>query len=281
MAKARKISPAQRGVASVVTTVILVAGTLVITLAATLYAYTILESQTELTEYENGKLAMVGLAETIEGLLFTKGSAAYTTLYLRTSGLVMTSGTEYLSIGVNGATVLGPDIVDTPTLRAGRLVGSADYVVLRGDPLHPLLRASECLIVKSGSPQATPLGWVYTKQQDGAWVVVDFGRARVVFSGANNYTIDGYSWEALNVVEVTYVRIHYGPMGGRDLFDIRARVTNSTTTAHRYPGNSVTITVTRGSRTEDYSVSNLKMNGVDISGTIVNVTVVDVEVTIA
>ena len=45
MAKARKISPAQRGVASVLTTVILVAGTLVITLAATLYAYTVLESR--------------------------------------------------------------------------------------------------------------------------------------------------------------------------------------------------------------------------------------------
>jgi FlaG/FlaF family flagellin (archaellin) len=45
MAMARKISPAQRGVASILTTVILVAGTIVIPLAATLYACTALESR--------------------------------------------------------------------------------------------------------------------------------------------------------------------------------------------------------------------------------------------
>jgi len=272
MAKARKINPAQRGVAPVVTTVILVAATLIITLATTLYAYTILESQMELTEYENGKLAMIDLAEMIEGLLFTKGSAAYTTLYTKTGGLVFTIGTEKLSIKVNGLTVFGPDTVNLPTFRAGRLVGSADYTVLRGDPQS---HASEYLIVGSGSTVAPPLGWVYAKQQDGSWVVVDFGRARVVFSGMNNYTIDGFRWEALNVVEVTYVKIHFGQMGGRDVFDIRAKVTNVTTGVQRYHGNSVTITVTRGATSETYTVSG---PGID---TIVNVSIVDVEVTIA
>ena len=267
------------GVAPAITTVILVATVLGIAISASAFAYTMLELQTETAEYESGKSAMVSLAEMIEGLTFAKGSAAYTTFYMSTGGLELTRGTESIAVNVAGSRILGPAPVNVIKLRGGRFVGSPDYQILRGDPSK---EANESLIVHSGTSAIEPLGWVYAMRQAGAWVIDDFGRVRVVFSGTNNYSINGVSWELLNVVELIYINTTFGSFSGSNAIDVRTRVTRVTASFQRYSATSVTVIVTRGTVSESYSVpSPSTFNGVPVKGTIVMLSVVDVEVSLA
>ncbi len=214
----------------------------------------------------------------VEGLTFAKGSAAYTRFFIRTGGLSLTNGTDSVNIAVDGTTVHGPSTVNQIKLRGGSMVDSPDYQVLRG---LSGINATRYLIINDSTP-SPPLGWVYLKRQNGAWVVVDFGRVRAVFSGTNNVTIDGLNWEALNYVELTYIKPHFGTKFGRDTFDVRARVTNVQTSVKRFANSAVTITVTRGSLSQSYKVpSPSTFNGKPVSATIVIISVIEVEVSVS
>ncbi len=86
----------------------------------------------------------------------------------------------------------------------------------------------------------------------------------------------------MNVVEVTYINLHFGEFSGSDVFDIRTRVTNVASKVQRYPQTSVTVQVNRGGYIESYPVpSPADYNGVTVRGTIVILSIVDVEVSLA
>jgi len=267
------------GAAPAITTVILVAATLAIAISASGFAYTMLELQTETAEYENGKSAMVNLAQMIEGLTFAKGSAAHTTFYLSTGGMQLTPGTDSMAVNVAGSLVLGPSRINLIQFRGGRYVGGPDYQILRGDPT---MMANQSLIMHSGTSAIQPLGWVYEMRKNGAWVVDDFGRIRVVFSGTDNYSVNGIAWQLLNVVELIYINVSFGTFSGSNAVDVRARVTSVTTSTWTSSATSVTVIATRGTVSQSYTVpSPSTFNGVAVKGTMVTLSVVNVQVSLA
>jgi len=238
----------KKGVSEVVGTVMLVTVTLGTVVAAVFFAQLNLSMQAQATEFENSKASMVSLAQMIEGLSLAKGSAAYTRFAIRSGGLALTPGTESLTITIEGTTVF-EDRINLVRLRGGGGVSSLDFMVLKG---VPNTMPTECLII---SPEnSAPLGWVYLKREQGAWVIMDFGRVRVVPSGVIQTTSDGVNWDPVNVVEITYVKIVYGTFSGRDVYDVCAKVVNVTTQVIKFPDAiRITVRVERGSSSEEYA----------------------------
>ncbi|MGB9717758.1 MAG: hypothetical protein ACPL4E_04885 [Thermoproteota archaeon] len=259
----------RRGVSEVVATVMLVTVTLGMIVGGVFFAQLNLSMQAQATEFENGKASMISLAQMIEGLSLAKGSAAYTRFAISSGGLAVTPGAEKLTIKIDGGTIF-EDNVTLVKLRGGGGVSSLDYQVLKGvQSLTPW----ECLIVSPVNP--APLGWVYLKREQGAWVIMDFGRIRVVPSGIINATRDGVNWDPLNVVEITYVRIVRGTFSGSNVYDVCARVVNVTSRVIQLiDSTSITITVERGAYYNEYSTDQ---GG---NGTIVFLNIVDVEISI-
>ncbi|MBO3809536.1 MAG: hypothetical protein FGF50_08090 [Candidatus Brockarchaeota archaeon] len=265
-----------KGVSEVVATVMLVTVTLGMIVGGVFFAQLNLSMQAQATEFENGKASMISLAQMIEGMSLVKGEAGYVRFAVSSGGLSLTPGNERLKITISdegGASLeVFEDIVNLPKFRGGGGVSSLDYQVLKG---VPNALPTDYLIVSPDEP--APLGWVYLKREQGAWVIMDFGRVRVVASGTIRVTKDnGLNWEPVNVVEITYVRIVYGTFSGTNVYNVCARVTNVTTRVIRLPDStSITVSVERGSYSKDYSVPEQGGNG-----TIIFLNIVDVELSI-
>lgn len=265
----------RRGVSEAVTSVMLITVSLGTMVAAVFFAQRNLQMQAETTEFENGKASMLSLAQMIEGLIFSKGSSAYTRFTINSGGLSLAKGNEKLTVTVEGDTIFA-DTVNLIRLRGGAGVASPHYVVLKGVSGSSPDEHMRHLIV---SPEdSAPLGWVYLKRESGVWVVTDFGRVRVVPSGAIRYTADGMNWTTVNTVEITCVRIVWGRFSGSGTFDVCAKVTGVTTTVRKYDSPSVTVTVGRGSYSKSYSIPSQAED--EATATLVFLTVVDVEISV-
>lgn len=265
-----------KGVSEVVATVMLITVTLGMIVGGVFFAQLNLSMQAQATEFENGKASMISLAQMIEGMSLVKGEAGYVRFAVSSGGLALTPGSEKLAIIITDEQgyddTVFEDTVNLPKFRGGGGVSSLDYQVLKG---VPNALSTDYLIVSPD--KSAPLGWVYLKREQGAWVIMDFGRVRVVPSGTIRVTKDnGLNWEPINVVEITYVRIVYGTFSGTNVYNVCARVTNVTTRVIKLPESlSITVNVERGSYSESYSVPD--QGG---TGTIIFVNIVDVELSI-
>jgi len=262
-----------------ITTVILVAVSLSVIISASFFAYMVLEIQSQVAEYENAKTALLSFSELIDSVSLNLGSAGFTRIYFRAGGLSMLQGTENISITVNSVwNALPSTSVNLLKVRGGRFVGGPDYMVLRG---KPLAKPTDYLIVTSDTSDV-PLGWVYVEQSEGSWTTMDFGRAKATFTGTFNYSETGVTWELLNVVEVLYIKPFFKTSGGgMDTVDLRARNVRMNTDTRRFSTTDVTITVNRGTNSQTVTIHGpATFNGVQVKGTVVYVTIVDVEVSI-
>lgn len=261
----------RKGVSEVVSTVMIITVTLAMIVSGVFFAQLNLSMQAQATEFENGKASMISLAKTIESLVpGGKGTASYVQFNINSGGLALTSGNERLTIKVNGETIF-TDTVNLIRFRGGAGVSSPQYVVLRGVSTGLSDEHMRHLIVSPEDP--APLGWVYLTREKGAWVVADFGRARVVASGAIRLTVDGMNYTTVNTVEITYIRIVWGRFGGSNTYDVCAKIVNVATTIKKLESPSVTVSVERGGYSKSYSVSDE-----DAEYTLVFLTVVNVEV---
>ncbi|MEM2050263.1 MAG: hypothetical protein QXU11_03770 [Thermoproteota archaeon] len=265
-----------KGVSEVVATVMLITVTLGMIVGGVFFAQLNLSMQAQATEFENGKASMISLAQMIEGMSLVKGEAGYVRFAVSSGGLALTPGAERFKIIVgdeSGSSYeVFEDAVNLPKFRGGAGVSSLDYQVLKG---VPNALPTNYLIVSPD--KAAPLGWVYLKREQGAWVIMDFGRIRVVPSGTISVTKDnGLNWEPINVIEITYVRIVYGAFSGTNVYNVVARVTNVTTKVIKLPDlTNITVSVERGPYSQSYSVPD--QGG---TGTIIFFNVVDVELSI-
>jgi hypothetical protein len=261
----------RKGVSEVVSTVMIITVTLGMIVSGVFFAQLNLSMQAQATEFENGKASMISLAKTIESLVpGGKGTASYVQFNINSGGLALTSGNERLTIKVDGETIF-TDTVNLIRFRGGAGVSSPQYVVLRGVSTGLSDEHMRHLIVSPEDP--APLGWVYLTREKGAWVVADFGRARVVASGAIRLTVDGMNYTTVNTVEITYIRIVWGRFGGSNTYDVCAKIVNVATTIKKLESPSVTVSVERGGYSKSYSVSDE-----DAEYTLVFLTVVNVEV---
>jgi len=255
-------------------TLILTSAALVVTVAAAFVSFEVLEVQSQMAEYENAKVALLGMAELIEGLSQSEGSAGYGRMYVRAGGLDIVNDQVAFTLRVGGWTAIDALPFVTMRFRAGRLVGGLDFSVLRGDTGST---PQGTLVVPPSLP-GVPLGWVYVQRQEGARVLVDFGRVRVNIIGTYNLST-GTGWEPTNVVEIVFIRLKQGPTYGRDVFDVRAQNKRITLTSNKLPGYTFEILAARGSDSQTYDlVCPDSLNGVPVTSTVFNVVVAEVEV---
>lgn len=275
----------RKGVSEVHATVILVSVTLSMIIAAVFFAQINLVTQSEATEFENGKASMISLAKAIEGLSL-KGDASYTRFAINSGGLSLREGTERITIRVwddekNVEWDLGR--INLIRLRGGGGVSGAFFQVLQGDKnidsKEELL--DRYLMIRPDNPGS--MGVVYQEWDAGAWIVVDFGRVRVVPSGAMPSTDDGLTWYRANTVQITFFNITWGEFSGRGTFDVCMRVKDvKNYSPEKFYSSEVNVRVERGPDSnpayynDEYTV--LGSSGAAI--TFVYLTVVEVEISV-
>ncbi|MEM2940149.1 MAG: hypothetical protein QW304_01140 [Thermoproteota archaeon] len=256
-----KISRDRRGISESIVSVILFAIVITTSISALFYAQLNLSTQSGQTDFENAKASMINLAQTIEGLsLSGKGTAAYVRIASKTGGVWLTRGEEKIKITVGGET----REYDVNLVRFRSDVSSVDFQVFKGlsdsDP-------TRCLIVSPDS--SAPLGWVYLKRSQGAWIIVDFGRVRIVPTGRVRVNENNYF-----LVDVTYVEIVRGAFGGSDTYNICAKVKDVKVETIYADPSSTSIIVERGGFSETYPIDT----GGEVQAILVFLNIVEVEV---
>ncbi|MGB9806432.1 MAG: hypothetical protein ACP5HX_11675 [Thermoproteota archaeon] len=269
---------------TVVEVVILISFSLIVIVATTYFAFNVLEYQSELSEYESAKSALEKLALLIENVANSEGSSGYIPIYIRAGSLYLATDSEQITITVNGQTLYSDSSgVSLIKFMGGRLVGTADFRLIR--PTSQDLGSSISLndlytnYLILNSSKGLPLGWVYETQKGGAYVIVDFGRIMVTYSGVFNYSyiVNGSVRSKLyNVVEVSYIKLtRESTYGSGSSLKVVAKCKNISFSSKQLDGiNTLNFIVTRGSNSPRYYT----LNGVPVSGTIVHFSLIEVEI---
>ena len=275
---------------TVVEVVILISFSLIVVIATTYFAFNVLEYQSELSEYESAKSALEKLTLLIENVANSKGSSGYVPIYIRAGSLYLVSDSEQIRITVNNQLLYDSTGASLIKFMGGRLVGTADFRLIR--PTSQDLGSSVSLndVYKKyliiNSSKGLPLGWVYEMQKNGAYVIVDFGRIMVTYSGVFNYSCIDTNGnvkvnQLYNVVEVTYIKLTRGnTYGSGSSLKVVAKCKDISFSSKQFnETNSLTFTVNRGSNLQSYFLSlPPKINDKPILGTIVNFSLIEVEI---
>ncbi|MBO3762808.1 MAG: hypothetical protein QXS21_01340 [Thermoproteota archaeon] len=273
---------------TVVEVVILISFSLIVVIATTYFAFNVLEYQSELSEYEAAKSALEKLTLLIENVANSEGSSGYVPIYVRAGSLYLVSDSEPITIRVNGQTLYSDnDGVSLIKFMGGRLVGTANFRLIIPTSQDLQLAASlndiytKYLIIDSS--KGLPLGWIYEMQKNGAYIVVDFGRIMVTYSGVFNYSyiVNGsVKFKPYNVVEVSYIKLIRGSTyGSGSSLKVVAKCKDISFNSTLLSTNSLTFVVTRGSNSQSYVLNELSsFNGSPVSGTIVNFSLIEVEI---
>ncbi|NHV06114.1 MAG: hypothetical protein HA495_02105 [Thaumarchaeota archaeon] len=274
---------------TVVEAVVLISFSLTVVIATTYFAFNVLEYQSELSEYESAKSALEKLTLLIENVANSEGSSGYVPIYIRAGSLYLVSDSEQITITAGGKTLYSdPTGASLIKFMGGRLVGTVNFRLIRptsqdlGSSIGLNDISTNYLII--GSNKVLPLGWVYEVQSNGAYVVVDFGRIMVTYSGVFNYSYienGNVKFKLYNVVEVSYIKLTRGSTyGSGSSLKVVAKCKDISFSSNQFDGiNSLAFTVNRGSNQQSYSL-NLpsQFNGQAISGTIVNFSLIEVEI---
>ncbi|MBO3770151.1 MAG: hypothetical protein JTT15_07105 [Candidatus Brockarchaeota archaeon] len=246
-----------RGISDAIVTTILFATFITICVSALFYAQLNLTIQSEQVDLENAKRSMISLADTISSL-GKKGQAAYVKLSSKTGGLWVTRESR-IRIRIGGETYE----YDLTLLKFRSNAPSGGFQVFKGLQNY---NPADFLIVSPDSPG--PLGWVYLNRSYGAWIIVDFGRVRIVPTGRISVQGSNYT-----VVDVTYFNIVPGSLSGTDVFNVCVKV-RDVKVETVYTAPSARITVERGVYSKSYDIPYEN----DVQGAIVFLNIVEVEV---
>ncbi|MGQ9479187.1 MAG: hypothetical protein ACUVQ0_04075 [Thermoproteota archaeon] len=264
----------KRGASEVLVSVVLFATALTIGISAVFYAQLNLTMQSMQTEFENAKESMVSLAEMIEGVSLNKGAAAYTKISSRSGGVwVDTSQHDIITVKVNGEPIISGEDGRIYMIKYRSDVYSS-FKVFKGNYVETL---EECLGSLLVSPEENgPMGWVYIKRDAATWIVVDFGRVRIVPAGVVEYREDS-DVRRYYTVEVTFIKIVPGSFKGT--YGVSARSIDIRSMMKGPFASPLSFTVERmvGSKTYtmEYDVSSIPDG---VSGVLVFLNIVEVEV---
>ncbi len=271
----------KKGVSVTLSTVMLTAIVLTIVLSIALFASGVIESQNQSMEFEEAKVNMNALAEIIEEVASKLGSSGYVRLNARAGGPHFVITQEWITVSIENGTYTWtppcfPSQIRLIKYKGGSLVSVSDYVILRGNLSGKPVPAKSVPMLVPGE-ESIPLGWVYTVQENGAWIVVDFGRIRVIKVGTFVFSKKGGAGsETLGIVDIVYIHLEFGQLGGAGVFNVRARSVNITRYIERFNGSShVDITAIRYRNGEQYTRTyRVSFSGVD--GILVNVVYIKV-----
>lgn len=251
----------RRAISPVISTLIISASVLVVTGIASFLALNVLELQSQQTEFDQARSNMQILASIIEDTGVKPGAGSFIRFNERTGGLgYVDTNPLTVTTKVNGAPADLLISVDKPlnlTYRGGRLVSTFDENVT-GTP---------DLMIEG---LATPMGFISQQQANGAWLNLDFNRVRIVTG--NDVTVGNNKYQ---VVTVTFFKVSVDPGNFTGSGNLEVKVQNEKIqpTQYTYSGD-VTITVSHGTATKDYTITKAGSS----AGIIVMVNVSDLKI---
>jgi len=220
----------EKGISVTLSTVILTAVVLSLVISIGLFASNVVEWQNQAMEFEEAKVNYIALAELIEHVAMKPNSSGYIRINSRAGGPYFIETGDKVKIRLPDSGSEGEVLDENVCIvayKGGSLVSTGSYSILRGITSGLPVQAEEKVLVKPGE-ESIPLGWVYTMQENGAWICIDFARARVTRIGVFAFVEYVDSTQEVGnygIVEITYIKIFFpaGKLGGSGVFFIKAR----------------------------------------------------------
>jgi hypothetical protein len=214
---ARAIGGSKRAISPVVSAVIITATLLTIIVVATALASSTLETHLQNLEFEQAKTMMMALGKVIAEVSLRPGAASSVQFNQRSGGMGVYQG-EALTIRVYNGSELVLELVNATFVvkyRGGSMVSAA--------PMD--LSGSSELIVEAPKP----LGYVRVEVGNGAWIVLDYNRVRLL----NN--------TSLGTVDLFLILLRPGTFGGAGI--VTVKVQNKGARTWTCEGDSVVVKV--------------------------------------
>lgn len=223
----------KRGVAPVISTIIISGALLIILVVASFVSVNILELQMASTEFEEAKMNMSLLDEVVQDVALRRGSGGYVQFNQRTGGINIIEETRNISITIGGSLIyVSPPLVNLD-YRGGSLVSTADSI----------LRGSNSLIVKGLN---STLGYLRVEAGQGAWMKLDYERIRIDEMGT--LVVNGTTH---NFIGIVFIRLEKGSMGGVDSVSVKVQNVGVNTSSYIYDGGTVSIQANLGSMAQN------------------------------
>ena len=231
----------RRAVSPVISTLIISAAILTVTVIASFLSLNMLELRSQQTEFSQASSNMQILSEIIEDTGVKPGAGSFIRFNVRTGGLgYETNPGKTLSLvilGNGGAARNITSLTSNPlnvTYRAGRLVSTFDEAVSKLNNLeYNQINGTNTLIIPG---LASPMGLLTQRQENGAFLRLDFNRIRIVNSSLVNVGNDQYQ-----LFTVTFFNVYVKPNSFYGSSNLEVKVQNngsSTFKQYTYFSNS-------------------------------------------
>lgn len=187
----------KRGISPVISMVIITATLLVILVIASFFATNLLEIQMQNSEFEQAKTAMLLLDKIIMDVSLRPGAASSVQFNQRSGGIgVYEGGLINITISNSSHTYVNSTFIIK--YRGGSMVSAANMS----------LAGFSRLIARSLSE---PLGYIRVETGNGAWVVLDYNRVRVIENSE------------LKTVDIYLIKLEPGAFGGSGTVTVRVQ----------------------------------------------------------
>jgi len=188
------IKPRKRGISIPISTIIIVGAFIPVIVATAIFSTNMFEAQLQNSEFAYAENFMVTLAQVIEDVASQPNSTSYLKLNLRRGRLNVGSGRFPIDISFGNVRYQSQSIYLEYV--GGSLCGTLDRV-LRG--------VNETII---SVDETAPLGVVYKKQYNGARILLNFARLRIIKLADYYYLedLDNYT----TIYEIHYIDLQYG-----------------------------------------------------------------------
>jgi len=185
------------GISTVVATMILTSVLLVIVMSASFLANNALTGQVENAEFDQAKDVMLALNNMVRDVMYKPSSSRYVKTGFRTTVPQLESTGENVSVWVQVSGEPREYLIQNNPINIVKIQGGTMVDESNSD----VVGTSSVLLTDS----LASLGHVYVERSGRAELVLDFARARVIYTG-NLTTFD----EVYNVVEVAFVNMTLG-----------------------------------------------------------------------
>ena len=235
-----RIAANKRAFSTVISTIILTSVLLIILIVATFVSTNMLTLQMNSTEFEQAKSNMLLLDDMVQDISLRAGSGGYLQFNERTGGIGLTQSTMTVTVNVTDnegtKTIYNNSLTIFNFTYSGGSLTSAANVDLRGnESMGTLMNMSQSL------------GYLRVELDKGAKIKLDYDRMRVVQVGL----IDG----STNLIEITFVRLVKGAMGGSGTVNVKLQNVQTITNATSIPSGNVTIDVIFGQYDPRYTAN--------------------------
>jgi len=247
----------RRGFSTVITTSIIFAILMIAIILSIWYSYGILESHAEVIEYENGKNDMLYLSYVIEKIASDFNASTYLRFNTRVSAPSIIQKYRIFKVRINNQVIINDTDIPIVLLKSGSLVTDQGTEILRG--------TNQLVII---DPE-TPLTLTYTTFDERALIIVDPVRIRVTQLGVFKFYLNNGSAVNLNVVNIDYIRLKMGKMGGSGVITLYLKNIYLNKTNIFLPFNDFTITATQ-TDVNNQTVTEIKtITGEIVDGTLI------------